>query len=158
MKEEVEKYCDAAGKNCLFVRERRLCTLPKYMIVHFVRFEWRKAAPLAGTKAGRAKVLRKVEYPREWDVYSICSDNLKKRLENQRDSGKYRLKGVVTHTGRSAIEGHYMCWVPEENGLWIKYDDDKISELETVYLQGGLADGPCPYVILYERLGLFPAN
>lgn len=39
----------------------------------------------AGTKAGKAKILRKVQFPRVLDIYEFCSDQLKKNLDEGRE-------------------------------------------------------------------------
>ena len=55
------------------------------MCVNFVRFFWKKESNVGGTKAGRAKILRSVNYPRVLDVYEHCSDELKKSLDLGRE-------------------------------------------------------------------------
>jgi len=50
-----------------------------------VRFYWKKESNVGGTKAGRAKILRSVNYPRVLDVYEHCSDELKKSLDHGRE-------------------------------------------------------------------------
>lgn len=80
MRDELEKMHPVLQQNYLYQRERRIVSLvrrlitdelsilrlqPPFMIVHMVRFEWKKAAPLAGGKAGRAKILR-VSRPIYW--------------------------------------------------------------------------------------------
>eukprot|EP00914_Ancora_sagittata_P025383 GHVO01050433.1.p1 GENE.GHVO01050433.1~~GHVO01050433.1.p1 ORF type:complete len:236 (+),score=46.61 GHVO01050433.1:844-1551(+) len=58
LKQEVEKHSPILGRNAKFQKQLRICSLPKSLIIHFVRFEWKAAQTLAMTKAGRAKVLR----------------------------------------------------------------------------------------------------
>eukprot|EP01055_Gregarina_sp_Pseudo9_P000333 Gregarina_sp_Pseudo_9__332@NODE_1214_length_1772_cov_12_795153_g1140_i0_p1_GENE_NODE_1214_length_1772_cov_12_795153_g1140_i0NODE_1214_length_1772_cov_12_795153_g1140_i0_p1_ORF_typecomplete_len519_score121_54UCH/PF00443_29/2_8e38UCH_1/PF13423_6/2e06Peptidase_C98/PF15499_6/15Peptidase_C98/PF15499_6/5_7e03Peptidase_C98/PF15499_6/0_017ubiquitin/PF00240_23/0_00028TBK1_ULD/PF18396_1/0_28_NODE_1214_length_1772_cov_12_795153_g1140_i0361592 len=196
MEDEIEKFVPALSQNAVCVRKRRISRLPQYLIIHMVRFEWKKANALAGSKAGRAKVLKKVEYPNVVDLYNLCRPELQDHLrvgrlaeqalrekdleqktkaqdktgdDEMKDgeqpetasppevlpcSGKYKLRAVVTHTGRSAVEGHYICWLWKDS-YWIKMDDDKTSVVEkaNINLQGGIADGPCPYILLYERDG-----
>ena len=50
-----------------------------------MRFYWKKESNVGGTKAGRAKILRSVNYPRVLDVYEHCSDDLKKSLDHGRE-------------------------------------------------------------------------
>jgi ubiquitin carboxyl-terminal hydrolase 14 len=50
-----------------------------------VRFYWKHESVSAGTQAGKAKILRKVQYPRVLDVYEFCSDSLKKQLDEGRE-------------------------------------------------------------------------
>lgn len=50
-----------------------------------MRFYWKHESVSAGTQAGKAKILRKVQYPRVLDVYEFCSDSLKKQLDEGRE-------------------------------------------------------------------------
>jgi ubiquitin carboxyl-terminal hydrolase 14 len=53
--------------------------------VHFVRFYWKKESTLSGTKAGKAKILRNVSFPKIFDIYELCTDELKKSLDVGRE-------------------------------------------------------------------------
>lgn len=50
-----------------------------------MRFYWKKESNVGGTKAGKAKILRQVNYPKVFDLYSHCSDELKKSLDHGRE-------------------------------------------------------------------------
>jgi ubiquitin carboxyl-terminal hydrolase 14 len=50
-----------------------------------VRFYWKKESNVGGTKAGKAKILRSVMYPKVLDLYEFCSDGLKKTLDAGRE-------------------------------------------------------------------------
>ena len=50
-----------------------------------MRFYWKQQSVSAGTDAGKAKILRKVQYPRVLDIYEFCSDALKKHLDVGRE-------------------------------------------------------------------------
>ncbi|RDX80843.1 Ubiquitin carboxyl-terminal hydrolase 6, partial [Mucuna pruriens] len=50
----------------------------RYLTVQFVRFFWKRESNQ------KAKILRKVDYPLELDVYDFCSDDLRKKLEAPR--------------------------------------------------------------------------
>jgi ubiquitin carboxyl-terminal hydrolase 14 len=50
-----------------------------------VRFYWKKESNVGGTKAGKAKILRSVMYPKVLDLYEFCSDSLKKTLDAGRE-------------------------------------------------------------------------
>ena len=41
--------------------------------------------------------------------------------------GWYSLKAVLTHKGRSIDGGHYIAWTKQEDGRWVKFDDDTVS-------------------------------
>ena len=67
-----------------------------------MRFYWKKESNVGGTKAGKAKILRSVMYPRVFDVYNFCSPDLKKSLDHGREfdakireeEDKMRLEGL----------------------------------------------------------------
>lgn len=71
--------------NQIYKKTSRINKLPGYLCVNFVRFYWKKESNVGGTKAGRAKILRSVNYPRTLDVYEHCSDELKKSLDLGRE-------------------------------------------------------------------------
>lgn len=50
-----------------------------------MRFYWKKESNVGGTKAGKAKILRSVNYPKIFDLYQHCSDELKKSLDLGRE-------------------------------------------------------------------------
>jgi len=49
-----------------------------------VRFYWKKESNVGGTKAGKAKILSSVMYPKIMDMYNFCSDSLKQTLNEGR--------------------------------------------------------------------------
>jgi ubiquitin carboxyl-terminal hydrolase 14 len=68
--------------------------------------------------------------------------------------GKYELIAVLTHKGREAEAGHYIAWVKQAKDKWLKYDDDKVSEVrdeEIKKLDGkGGGDWHIAYMCLYR--------
>ncbi|KAG2379889.1 Ubiquitin carboxyl-terminal hydrolase [Vigna angularis] len=52
--------------------------ISRYLTVQFVRFFWKRESNQ------KAKILRKVDYPLELDVYDFCSDDLRKKLDAPR--------------------------------------------------------------------------
>merc|ERR1719510_1854910 len=87
------------------------------------------------------------------------------------DTGAFDLMAVVSHQGRSADGGHYVCWAlskkqPEEKkdktgkvkkekaeDEWILFDDEKVSERpdNVVDLAGGRLDTHIAYFCLYKK-------
>jgi ubiquitin carboxyl-terminal hydrolase 14 len=55
------------------------------LTIQFVRFYWKKESALSGTKAGKAKILRNVSFPKVLDIYDFCTDELKKSLDLGRE-------------------------------------------------------------------------
>ncbi|XP_035547455.1 ubiquitin carboxyl-terminal hydrolase 6-like [Juglans regia] len=78
LKSELEKASPSLGRSAIYLKESRINGLPRYLTVQFVRFFWKRESNQ------KAKILRKVDYPLELDVYDLCSDDLRKRLETPR--------------------------------------------------------------------------
>ncbi|KAK8618777.1 hypothetical protein V6N13_132757 [Hibiscus sabdariffa] len=78
LKSELEKASPALGRSAIYFKESRINGLPRYLTIQFVRFFWKRESNQ------KAKILRKVDYPLELDVYDLCSDELRKRLEGPR--------------------------------------------------------------------------
>lgn len=82
---DIEKYSDILGRNAIYFKQSMVNKLPSYLTVHFVRFYWKKESALSGTKAGKAKILRNVSFPKVFDIYEHCTDDLKKSLDQGRE-------------------------------------------------------------------------
>jgi len=48
--------------------------------VNFLRFYWKVASEVGGTDAGKAKILRQVNFPKVFDLFEFCTDELKTSL------------------------------------------------------------------------------
>ncbi|KAJ3671194.1 hypothetical protein LUZ60_008620 [Juncus effusus] len=75
LKSELEKASPVLGRTAIYSKESRINQLPKYLTIQFVRFFWKRESNQ------KAKILRKVDYPIELDVYDLCSDELKQQLQ-----------------------------------------------------------------------------
>ncbi|KDP40803.1 hypothetical protein JCGZ_24802 [Jatropha curcas] len=80
LKSELEKASPSLGRSAIYLKESRINALPRYLTVQFVRFFWKRESNQ------KAKILRKVDYPLELDVYDFCSDDLRKKLEAPRQT------------------------------------------------------------------------
>lgn len=78
LKSELEKASPSLGRSAIYVKDSRINGLPRYLTIQFVRFFWKRESNQ------KAKILRKVDYPLSLDVYDLCSDNLRKKLEGPR--------------------------------------------------------------------------
>ncbi|KAF2798528.1 cysteine proteinase [Melanomma pulvis-pyrius CBS 109.77] len=79
LKEQIEKRSEALGRDAVYTKTSRISRLPKYLPVHFMRFDWRK------TTNKKAKIMRKVTFPNELDAVEFCTEDLKKLLIPVRD-------------------------------------------------------------------------
>ncbi|KAJ6932428.1 ubiquitin carboxyl-terminal hydrolase 7-like [Populus alba x Populus x berolinensis] len=78
LKSELEKASPSLGRSAIYLKESCINALPRYLTVQFVRFFWKRESNQ------KAKILRKVDYPLQLDVYDLCSDDLRKKLEAPR--------------------------------------------------------------------------
>lgn len=85
LKEKIEKRSSVLDRDVTYTRSSKIARLPKYLTVHFVRFFWRRDTQK------KAKILRKVTFPKELDILEFCTDDLKAKLIPVRD----RLREVV---------------------------------------------------------------
>ena len=81
---EMEKFSEALQRNAVYKKTSKINKLPSYLCIQFVRFYWKKESNVGGTKAGKAKILRSVMYPKVFDLYNFCSDSLKQTLNEGR--------------------------------------------------------------------------
>ena len=81
---ELEKFSEVLQRNAVFKKTSKINKLPSYLCIQFVRFYWKKESNVGGTKAGKAKILRSVMYPKIMDMYNFCSDSLKETLKEGR--------------------------------------------------------------------------
>jgi ubiquitin carboxyl-terminal hydrolase 14 len=105
LKTELEKASPALGRTAIYTRESRINELPRYLTVQFVRFFWKRESNQ------KAKILRKVDYPLELDVYEFCSDELKQKLQAPRqmlrdaENAKFGLKTQEKASSSKENEG-----------------------------------------------------
>jgi ubiquitin carboxyl-terminal hydrolase 14 len=79
LKEQIEKKSAVLDRDALYTKTSRISRLPKYLPVHFMRFDWRR------TTNKKAKIMRKVTFPQELDALEFCSEDLRKMLVPIRD-------------------------------------------------------------------------
>lgn len=99
LKSELEKASPSLGRSAIYLKDSWINGLPRYLTIQFVRFFWKRESNQ------KAKILRKVDYPVELDVYDLCSDDLRKKLEAPRkilrdeEGKKFGLKTNEKSTG-----------------------------------------------------------
>lgn len=77
--EKLEKKSAVLDRDAVYTKTSRISRLPKYLPVHFVRFDWRRDTNK------KAKIMRKVTFPQELDILEFCSEDLRKMLVPIRD-------------------------------------------------------------------------
>jgi hypothetical protein len=58
MSGDVDKFSQAAGRECVYSKEAKINNLPQYAMIHMVRFFYKKKSEVAGTDATHTKILR----------------------------------------------------------------------------------------------------
>ncbi|PNS14805.1 Ubiquitin carboxyl-terminal hydrolase 6 [Sphaceloma murrayae] len=79
LNESIEKTSPSLNRETSYTKSSRISRLPKYLPVHFVRFFWRRDTQK------KAKIMRKVTFPMEFDILEFCTDELRKSLIPVRD-------------------------------------------------------------------------
>lgn len=79
LKEKIEKKSEVLGRDVSYTRSSKISRLPLYLTVQFVRFFWRRDTQK------KAKILRKVTFPKDLDIMEFCTDSLKEKLIPVRD-------------------------------------------------------------------------
>ncbi|KAJ6554509.1 hypothetical protein B0H19DRAFT_1153877 [Mycena capillaripes] len=72
--QSVIKRSFTLGRDANYTQESRMTRLPAYLFVHMARFSWRADINK------KAKIMRKVKFPTEYDAVDLCSEELKARL------------------------------------------------------------------------------
>jgi len=82
----VEKHSEVLGRNAQFTQTKRLCKLPKYLVVQLNRFFWKPTPDSMDHRGVACKILKQVKFPATLDVYEYCSDSVKAVLKVPRDA------------------------------------------------------------------------
>ena len=78
LESEMEMRSALLGRSAVWKKSSRIASLPRYLLVQFVRFDWKKDTQK------KAKVLRKVEFPLRLDAAELCNPQLKRSLLHTR--------------------------------------------------------------------------
>jgi ubiquitin carboxyl-terminal hydrolase 14 len=78
--EHLEKRSEVLDRNATWTKSFEITRTPKYLVVHFVRFYWKRDTNK------KAKILRKVKFPLELDITEFCSEQVKQKTLPIRDA------------------------------------------------------------------------
>lgn len=70
------------SKESFFLPQSKVCRLPAYLTVQFVRFYYKEKERV------NAKILKDIKFPVELDVYELCTPELQDKLAPMRDKFK----------------------------------------------------------------------
>ncbi|XP_052252966.1 uncharacterized protein LOC127859507 [Dreissena polymorpha] len=131
--------------------ERRclLRQLPECLVIQLMRFSYNQF-----TQQSR-KINSAVSIPvKGLDLTSIVYDNVTNREDmspGQRVK-KYDLYGVCVHLGAESTNfGHYICYCLSENGIWYKFDDELVWEVNIDYEMTTREIRENAYLLFYKR-------
>ncbi|EGV66026.1 deubiquitinating enzyme [Yamadazyma tenuis] len=79
LKETLIKHNDTLGSDAEYEITKTITKTPKYLIVHFVRFYWRRDTQK------KSKILRKVQFPFELDISEMLDESIKPTKAKFRD-------------------------------------------------------------------------
>ena len=80
--QQVEKNSISLNRNSIYTQVSRVSRLPYYLVVNFVRFQWKSSENI------RAKILKRVKFPHDLDVYDFCTPELQEKLKVGRNRVK----------------------------------------------------------------------
>ncbi|KAI9265646.1 hypothetical protein EDC94DRAFT_603697 [Helicostylum pulchrum] len=84
LNEELEKNSPTLNREAKYIRKSRVTRLPQYLPIQFVRFFWKPQEQV------KAKILRKVKFPLEFDATELCTPE----LQNKFSKAKLKIKQV----------------------------------------------------------------
>ncbi|KAJ7456957.1 hypothetical protein FB451DRAFT_1275366 [Mycena latifolia] len=176
LSQAVVKRSPTLGRDANYTQESRMTRLPSYLFVHMARFSWRADINK------KAKIMRKVKFPSEYDAVDLCSDELKAKLlpvsrrlkavekeREERRKVRRRTKVVAARRRPPAADVEMVDAAPAGEGA----DKDKgkaaeggaleeesvyrareLEELEGLVDQGLKADVGCSVSGLYELVAI----
>ncbi|RKP07293.1 hypothetical protein THASP1DRAFT_17263, partial [Thamnocephalis sphaerospora] len=78
MTEKIETTSPSLNRTASYTKTSQINRLPTYLSVHFVRFFWKVEENVA------AKILRKVKFPMEMDMFEFCTPELQEKMRGAR--------------------------------------------------------------------------
>lgn len=85
LNDTVDKSSPLDGQIHRYSKSSKINQLSPYLMVQMVRFFWKEANELSGTKATNTKITKAVDFGFVLDVYEFCSESLKKNLDKGRE-------------------------------------------------------------------------
>ncbi|KAF7724077.1 Ubiquitin carboxyl-terminal hydrolase 14 [Apophysomyces ossiformis] len=134
LKEEIEKNSPTLNRTAKYERKSRVSRLPQYLPIQFMRFYWK---PVERVKA---KILRKVKFPLEFDATELCTPELQKQFskaklklkeiedkkeEKRREEKRRKIDQETGNTTTTATESSVK---EEEKVDWSQYIDPELAK------------------------------
>lgn len=131
--------------------ERRclLQQLPECLVIQLLRFSFNQFSRQS------RKIGASVSIPlKGLDLTSIIYDNVTNRNDDftEKKVKKYDLYGICVHLGAESTNfGHYICYCQAENGIWYKFDDELVWEVNIEYELTTREIRENAYLLFYKR-------
>lgn len=75
----ISKISPSLNRSAQYKQTSKFLRLPEYLAINFVRFEWKQTEKL------RAKILKRVEFPFNLDLYALSAPELQEKISKARD-------------------------------------------------------------------------
>lgn len=139
-------FCPICDEKKQAEKTIRMFYVSKYLIFHLKRF---KSLEGAGNSKNNKKVKNNqpIDYPiNELDLAPYVKDLVPHLKNSNQNHLKFRLIAVVLHEGK-LDEGHYIALGRSKNGVWKKFDDERVHEINEKEVCHKNA-----YLLLYELI------
>lgn len=121
---ELEKKSNILDRNAIFSKTTEVTRLPAYLSVQMVRFFYKEGKN--GQPGVNAKILKDIKFPKVLDLYDVCSNELKNKLEygrkrfDQMDNWKRDQTLKLKKKGEKQIPQFNETFLESENSNFIK--------------------------------------
>lgn len=122
-------FCPVCDEKKQAEKTMKLCYVSQYLVFHLKRF---KSVEGSGSSKNSKKVKNNqpIDYPiNDLDMTSYVKDLVPHMRTANSKVFKYRLIAVVLHEGK-LDEGHYMSLGRCRDGVWRKFDDERVQEIQ----------------------------
>lgn len=96
MEGTLQKRDEESGLDLVWNKSTKLNSMPKYMVIHMVRFFYKQAIQT------KAKILRSCPFNKTIDLHELCSDELKAQLKDPRQAAFESTNKIESDGWRSA--------------------------------------------------------
>jgi uncharacterized UBP type Zn finger protein len=149
--EDVEIACECNGESKDRTRETFITVGPEILVVQMVRMVF---DPKRGKDGEGVKLTANVPFTDHLDL----SEHTTPLAGDERNLVlRYRLHGVVSHSGPSTEGGHYVAMVKGRNGSeWVRVDDEtlqkKLNKRFPIFRATDLPEWQS-YMLVYQKVG-----
>eukprot|EP01102_Stenamoeba_stenopodia_P003675 TRINITY_DN13832_c0_g1_i1.p1 TRINITY_DN13832_c0_g1~~TRINITY_DN13832_c0_g1_i1.p1 ORF type:complete len:768 (-),score=167.90 TRINITY_DN13832_c0_g1_i1:37-2061(-) len=133
--------CDKCKKKSRATKKISIYKPPNALIVHLKRFS---SFPTSNFFSSSAKITKHVSFSPQLSLLPFFHPSQKTKMREEET--KYKLTGVVVHSGGSANSGHYYAFVQSSAGAWYRMDDQDVSQVSVATVMKQQA-----YILFYVK-------